>query len=120
MNHGLRYWSTASDFSTLYNVWLLWDQKTDRPRDEKKLQQALVQLDQQNRMLDRFTCANLVWRAFLRGTNGRLDIASGYSPRIGGRFAGVFSDAFLSRVMPYVITADAFYFAGNFARVPQP
>ena len=119
VNRGLRYWSTAADFSYLYSAWMLWDPRDDRPRDEARFARIVQVMESRKLSTDRFTCATLVWRAYWSATEGRLDLASPNRAKIGGRLAGAFKPGFLQRVSPYYITPDSLYESGKLSEVVE-
>jgi hypothetical protein len=117
VNRGAHYWSADEDFSLLYNAWVLWDQKGGRPRNARRFQQVLYQLEARKFSTQRFTCAGLVWRAYWNGTNGKLDLADPNRARMGGRMANALSAAFLARVGPYFVSPDSLLLSGKLQEV---
>ena len=117
VNRGLRFWSTGEEFAALYNVWLQWDQRRDRPLQEGRFRAALDRLQAHKFSLDRFNCATLVWRAYREASNGRVDLSDPNRMEFGGRLATAFTPAFLERVRPYFLGPDALYLSGRLERV---
>jgi hypothetical protein len=120
VNRGLPYWSADQDFSLLYDAWLLWDAKLDRPRNSKRFQLVLDKLRSRKFARDRFTCAGLIWLAYWSGTHEKVDLAEPNRARIGGRMANALSPGFLARVNPYYVSPDSFLLAGKLREVSQP
>ena len=106
----------AGDFGDLYRAWLLWDTKTDRPRDAAEFRLLLDSLHERLLASDAYDCATLVWHAYRDNTAERIDLASpnrivwgGAAERVSARFA----DA----LKPVLILPDSFALSGKLRRV---
>jgi hypothetical protein len=114
-----RYWNADEDFSLLYSAWALWDQKAGGPRNARRFQLILDQLQARKLSTERFTCASLIWRAYWTGTHGTLDLADPNRARVGGRMANALSASFLARVTPYFVSPDSLLLSGKLREVRQ-
>jgi hypothetical protein len=117
VNRGLKFRSTAEEFSALYNAWLQWDAKHDRPVQEARFQAALDRLHAHKSSLEKFNCTTLVWRAYQEASKGRIDLGDPNRMQFTGRLAGGFTPAFLERLRPYLLGPDAFYLSGRLEKV---
>lgn len=110
------FWSVTDDFGVLVHAWLLWDSVHDRPRDETEFSRALQNLLERKTSLERLNCVTLVWQAFWRTMDYRVDLATPNRVTFGGVGARM-SHKFLDRLRPYLIMPDTLALSGKLQKV---
>ncbi len=114
-SQGLLFW-TNQDFGDVYRAWLLWDQKTDRPRDEEAFQQLIHAMRARLEATDAFDCATLVWHAYRDNTAGHIDLATPNRVQWGG-VAKSAPPRLAEILRPWLIVPDTFALSGKLEQV---
>lgn len=106
----------ASEFGDVYRAWLLWDPRSDRPRDAAEFERLLAELRARLQASDAYDCATLVWHAYLDNTARHIDLASPNRVTWGGALKNV-SGRFAATLHPLAIVPDSFALSGKLRRV---
>jgi hypothetical protein len=113
-NRGLPF--RTSEFGDIYRAWLLWDPKTDKPRDAAEFDRLIEDLRARLQATDAYDCATLVWHAYLDNTAGRIDLANPNRVTWAGAMKNE-SRRFEAILHPLVIVPDSFALSGKLRRV---
>jgi hypothetical protein len=106
----------TAEFGDLYRLWLLWDPKTDKPRDSGEFQQLLGEMRGRLESADAYDCATLVWHAYRDNTAEDIDLASPNRVKFGGA-AQRESERLAALLRPLLILPDSFALSGKLRRV---
>ncbi len=114
-SQGLPFW-TNQDFGDVYRAWLLWDQKSDRPRDEEAFQQLIHTMRARLEATNAFDCATLVWHAYRDNTDAHIDLASPNRVQWGGAAKSA-PPRLVEALQPWLIVPDTFALSGKLTQV---
>ena len=106
----------TSEFGDVYRAWLLWDPRTDRPRDAAEFKKVLAELRARLQASDTYDCATLVWHAYLDNTAHHINLASPNRAVWRGALGNV-SGHFAAALRPLAILPDSLAFSGKLRRV---
>jgi hypothetical protein len=106
----------ASEFGDVYRAWLLWDPRSDRPRDAAEFESLTAELRARLHSSDAYDCATLVWHAYLDNTAGHIDVANPNRVMWGGVMKDT-SKRFTAILRPLTILPDSFSLSGKLRRV---
>jgi hypothetical protein len=112
---GLPFRATG-DFGDIYRAWLLWDPKTDSPRDAAEFERMLDALRERLTATDSYDCATLVWRAYRDNTAAHIDLATPNRIALGGAIESE-SKRLVALLRPLLILPDSFALSGKLRRV---
>ncbi len=115
---GLPFRATG-DFGDIYRAWLLWDPKTDRPRDAAEFQRMLDAMRERLTASDSFDCATLVWRAYRDNTAAHIDLGSPNNIAFAGAVEQE-SKRLFAALRPLLILPDSFALSGKLRQVTGP
>ena len=116
---GLPCWNVLTDLTVPFvRAWFYWDSTNHRPKDPQRFQQALERMNGKKMMTDKFICSTLVWRSYIEGTGGRLDLSRPNNARIAGFISEFTDDQFIDRTRPYWVFPDTLAQNPQLQRVP--
>ena len=110
------FWSMTEDLGPFFRAWLLWDPGRDQPRNQQEFDRVLDELRALRSATDRLNCTTLVYQAYWRGTNGRVDLSTPNRVNFGGS-VGKMSHRFLERLRRDFMVPDTLALSGKLVRV---
>ena len=116
VNQEAAFWSVTQDFGGLFRAWLLWDQRRDQPRDAAESERTLKQMEALKMSPDRLNCTTLVWQAYWRATEHRIDLSHPNRVTFGGLGARM-SPRFLDQLRPFLVLPDTLALTGKLRKV---
>jgi len=114
-SQGLPFW-TNQDFGDVYRAWLLWDPRTDQPRDAEAFRQLIHAMRARLEATNAFDCATLVWHAYRDNTEERIDLAAPNRVQWGG-VAKSAPPRLVETLRPWLIVPDSFALSGKLEQV---
>jgi hypothetical protein len=114
----LPYWDVLKDIVVpIRQAWLVWDPKGQTPHVPKEFDTLMAQVRSNTESTDKFIGSTLVWRAYLEGTAGAVDLSQPNDLRATS--SGSFLEQFSDPVFLEQLSKNKYIVPGTLAHSPQ-